>query len=166
MKTSLFHAQAERDGYFNPRVYVFGSATFDHDYSQGLDLRQTYAVGVGWSLIKTANRQLDLRAGIAYEDERFSLASQNQQLLSSLFSETFNQKFSKRKITLHQDFSATPAWSNLNATSGIANLALSIPIVKRMSFTVGLSDTYLNNPSPGFRKNSFQFTSGITFVQQ
>ncbi len=164
LKTSIFHAQGERDRYFSPRVFLFAAANFDHDYSQGLDLQQTYSSGIGWSAIKSAMEQLDLRAAIGYEDQKFFLASQNQHLISGVFSEAYNRKF-RNKITLHQDFSATPAWSNLNAVSATGDLNLTIPLMKRMNFTFGVADTYLNNPSPGFRKNSFQFTSGITYVQ-
>jgi len=164
LKTSIFHAQGERDRYFSPRAYVFAAANFDHDYSQGLDLQQTYSSGIGLSVIKSDLEQLDLRAAIGYEDQKFFLATQNQHLFSGVFSEAYNRKF-RNKITLHQDFSTTPAWSNLNAVSATGDLSLTIPIVKRMNFTFGVADTYLNNPSPGFRKNSFQFTSGITYVQ-
>lgn len=164
LKTSIFHAQGERDRYFSPRAFVFAAANFDHDYSQGLDLQQTYSSGVGWSVIKSEFEQLDLRAAIGYENQKFFLATQNQHLVSGVFSEAYNRKF-RNKITLRQDFSTTPAWSNLNAVSATGDLTLAIPVMKRMSFSFGLADTYLNNPSPGFRKNSFQFTSGITYVQ-
>lgn len=164
LKTSIFHAQGERDRYFSPRVFLFAAANFDHDYSQGLDLQQTYSSGIGWSAIKTDREQLDLRAAIGYEDQKFFLATQNQHLFSGVFSEAYNRKF-QNKITLHQDFSTTPAWSNLNAVSATGDLNLTVPIIKRINFTFGVADTYLNNPSPGFRKNSFQFTSGITYVQ-
>jgi hypothetical protein len=164
LKTSIFHAQAERDRYFSPRAFLFAAANFDHDYSQGLDLQQTYSSGIGWSAIKSDLEQLDLRAAIGYEDQKFFLATQNQHLFSGVFSEAYNRKF-RNKIVLHQDFSTTPAWSNLNAVSATGDLNLTIPVMKRMNFTFGVADTYLNNPSPGFRKNSFQFTSGISYVQ-
>ncbi|MFL6416208.1 MAG: DUF481 domain-containing protein [Bryobacteraceae bacterium] len=164
LKTSIFHAQAERDRYFTPRLFVFAAANFDHDYSQGLDLQQTYSSGVGWSAIKSDLEQLDLRAAIGYEDQKFFLSTQNQHLFSGVFSEAYNRKF-RNKIVLHQDFSTTPAWSNLNAVSATGDLNLTIPLIKRMSFTFGVADAYLNNPSPGFRKNSFQFTSGISYVR-
>ena len=162
LKTSIFQARGERDRYISPRLYLFAGAQFDHDYSQGLDLQQTYGGGLGWSTIKSDNEQLDLRAALAYESQRFFLSSQDQHLVSSVFSEAYSRKF-PNKITLHQDFSITPSWSNSSALSTTGDLLLTIPIIKRISFTVGTADTFLNNPSPGFRKNSFQFTSGITY---
>ena len=47
IKTAIFHGDAERDEYFSPRLYVFGQGAFDHNFSQGLDLQQTYSGGIG-----------------------------------------------------------------------------------------------------------------------
>ncbi len=163
VKTSIYHADAERDHYFSPRLFLFAEATFDHDYSQGLDLSQTYGSGLGWTVLKDPNSQLDLKAQLAFIDQMFTDPSTNQRLLSSVFSESYNRKFLK-KITFHEDISASPSWSNLHAYSATGNTNLSVPIIKRLNFTVGVLDTFLNNPSPGFRKNSFQFSSGITVV--
>ncbi len=163
VKTSIFHGDAERDRYLSPRLFLFGEASFDHDYSLGLDLEQTYGTGLGWTVRKSANSQVDLKAQIAYIDQMFSDPAQNQHLLSSVFSESFNRKL-KNKITFHEDIAASPSWSNLNAYSATGNLNLTIPVIRRFAYTIGILDTFLNNPSPGFRKNSFQFTSGISYV--
>jgi hypothetical protein len=37
------------------------------------------------------------------------------------------------------------------------------PTYKRLGFTVGTVDAYLNDPAAGSKKNSFQFTGGITY---
>jgi hypothetical protein len=163
VKTSIYHADAERDRYLSPRVFLFGEATFDHDFSLGLDLQQTYGSGIGWSVLKDANSQFDVKAQIAYIDQMFSDPSQNQNLFSSVFSESYNHKF-RNKITFHEDLSASPAWTNLRAYSATGNVNLTVPVIKRLSYTIGVLDTFLNNPSPGFQKNSFQFTSGISVV--
>jgi Protein of unknown function, DUF481 len=163
VKTSIFHAQGERDKYFSPRLYSFLEAGFDHDYSQGLNLQQTYGSGIGWSTLKSADEQLDLRAAVVYENQSFFTSSQNQHLISSLFSESYNRKF-QNKITFHEDLSITPAWSNLNAYSGTGTVTLTIPIYKKISYTLGVTDSFINNPSPGYRKNSFQFLSGVTYT--
>lgn len=161
VKTSIFHAHGERDRYFSPRAFTFLDARFDHDYSQGLDLQQLYSTGVGFSVIKTKNEQLDLKSSLGYEDQKFFDATQNQHLVGSGFSESYDRKF--ETANLHQDLLILPSWSNLNAYSVNGNLSFTVPIFKRISFTVGIIDTFLNNPSRTFRKNSFQFSSGITY---
>lgn len=161
VKTSIFHGEGERDLYFRPRLFSFINAQFDHDYSQGLDLQQLYSAGIGWSTIKSKTEQLDLRAALGYENQTFSDVTKNQHLVGSTFSESYNRQFDK--VILHQGVSVTPSWSNLNAYSATGDLTLTIPILKRIGFSFGLIDTYLNNASPGFRKNSLQITSGITY---
>jgi hypothetical protein len=37
-------------------------------------------------------------------------------------------------------------------------------VYKRFAFTISALDGYLHNPSPGFRKNSFQATMGLTYA--
>jgi hypothetical protein len=37
-------------------------------------------------------------------------------------------------------------------------------VYKRLSLAVSTLDTFLNNPPPGFKKNSFQFTTGLTYT--
>lgn len=162
VKTSIYQAEAERDRYFSRHLFSFIEAGFNHDYSQGLELQQTYGSGIGWSALKSVDEQLDLRAALVYENQSFFTSSQNQHLISSMFSEVYNHRF-RNKITFHENLSVTPAWSNLNAYSATGGVMLNIPIYRQLSYTLGVTDSFINNPSPGFRKNSFQFLSGITF---
>ena len=65
LKTSIYHADADRDAYFSPVVFGFGQAEFDHNYSQGFDLQQTYAGGIGWSVFRNPKEGLDLKGGMS-----------------------------------------------------------------------------------------------------
>jgi hypothetical protein len=163
VKTSIFHADAERDEYFSAAAYGFGQTQFDHNFSQGLDLQQTYSGGIGWTVIRRPNETLDLKGGISYIRQQFSIADQNQNLASSIFDEKFLRKFNKG-ATFAEELSVSPAWNNTNALSALANATLAIPVYKRLTFTTGVVDNFLNDPPPGFRKNSFQFTTGLTYV--
>lgn len=164
VKTSIFRALAERDRYFSPRGFTFFHTAFDHDYSQGLDLQQLYSMGVGLSVIKSKNEQLDLRSAIGYKDQKFFDPTQNQHLVGSVFSESYDRRL--EKLTFHQFLSITPSWSNLNAYSATGTVALTVPIFKRISFTISATEGFLNNPSPTFRKSSFQLGSAVTYKIQ
>ncbi len=163
VKTSILHGDAERDQYFSARVYSFESAGFDHDYSQGLDLEQTYGGGIGWTAVKRANQELDLRGELTYVDQQFTDAASDQKLLGSVFSENYNHTF-RKKIALHEQLSVSPALTTTRAYSASGNVNLSMPVLKRISFTLSTADEYLNDPSPGFRRNSYQFTTGLTYT--
>jgi hypothetical protein len=161
IKTAIFHGDAERDQYFSPRLYVFGLGEFDHNFSQGLDLQQTYSGGIGVTLIHRDNETLDLKGSLSYVSQQFSGAP-NESLIGSIFAEAFNRKF--KRLTLDQHLTLIPTWNNTNAYSGAFNALLSMPLYKRLNASAGFIDSYLNNPPPAFRKNSVQLTLGITYA--
>jgi len=162
LKTSIYHAAAERDEYFSPRVYGFGQADFDHNFSQGLDLQQRYGGGIGWTAIKDANQTLDLKASMSYIDQQFAKSSANKSLIGSTFAEAYLRKL-VHGIAFNQKLSVTPAWNNTNAYSAIASAGLTLPTYKRLGVSLNATDAFLNDPPPGFKKNSFQFTLGLTY---
>ncbi|HTQ58468.1 MAG TPA: DUF481 domain-containing protein [Bryobacteraceae bacterium] len=163
IKTAIYHGDAEEDKYFSARLFGFGNAAFDHNFSQGLDLQQTYGGGLGWTVYKTAAAELDLKAAASYIHQSFQENASNQSLVGSTFSEIYTRKFQKG-ILLSQQFSATPAWNNTSAYFGTASVTLTVPVRKRLSLALASLDTFLNDPPPGFKKNSFQFTAGFTYA--
>jgi hypothetical protein len=170
IKTSIFHASAEQDKYVSRSMFVFGQADFDHNYSQGLDLQQTYNGGIGWTVIKNSVQQLDLRASMSYIRQQF-LAGPNgavppsMNLIGSVFGEHYNRKLPKG-VGLDQTLTLTPAWNNTSAYSAAFNTLLTMPVYKHLSGSTGIIDTFLNDPPPGFKKNSLQFTLGLTYSLQ
>ena len=164
IKTEIVHADAERDEYIDQsRLFAFGQLAYDHNFSQGLDLQQNYAGGIGWTAIKKPNETLDVKGSIGYIHQQFSNAGQNTSLLASNFGEALLHRFGGG-IVLTQQLTVTPTWNNLNDWLASANAALTIPVYKRFGFTISALNSYLHNPSPGFRKNSFQATMGLTYT--
>jgi len=165
VKTSLFHADIEQDRYLSPRAFLLGDVTFDHNFSQGLDLQQTYGGGAGLVVLKTASQELDFKASADYIRQQFSASSSNHSLIGSIFSETYLRKFA-HGITLNEQGGFIPAWNELHAYSAFAGGSLTFPAYHHVGFTVGALDNFLNDPPPGFKKNSFQLTVGATFALQ
>lgn len=164
VKTSIFHADAERDEYFSPRLYALVEGAFDHNYSQGLDLQQTLGSGVGWTVMKGEEQELDLKGELTYVHQQFADASLNQELIGSTFSQHLIRTF-MHGIILQEQVAISPAWNNTNAYSATGAVSLTVPVRKHLGITLGTLDTFLNNPSPGFRKNSFQATTAITYTR-
>lgn len=162
VKTSIYHAYVERDEYFTTRVYALGSAAFDHNFSQGLDLQQEYGGGIGWSVIHRTNEALDLKGTIDYEKQQFQVASQDKNLVTSVFAELYAYKFAKG-IALTEGISVSPAWNITRAYSANATVGLVFPVYKGFGFTVNAIDSYLNDPPAGFKKNSVQFSTGLSY---
>lgn len=164
VKTSIFHADAERDEYFKDDVFALANAAFDHSFSQGLDLQQIYGLGVGWTAVKNATQNLNLQGSVSYARQSFFIASQDQNLIGSVFLEDFSQKL-LGSATLRQKLAINPAWNVTRAYSANGSVVFAIPLYKQFSFSTSVADAFLNDPPPGFKKNSFQFTTafGYTF---
>jgi hypothetical protein len=162
VKTSIFHGDAERDEYLSHRIFLFGQAAFDHNFSQGLDLQQSYGGGVGLTVIEDSNQTLDLKGSINYIRQQFQ-APPDQDLIGSTFAEHYRRKF-KRGLTVDQQVSVTPAWNDTRAYTASFSTLLSMPVYKYLSASTGVIDSFLNDPPPGFKKNSLQFTLGLTYT--
>ena len=170
--SSIFHSDAERDEYFKPTVYALGDLAFDHDYAQGLALQQIYGGGAGWTVIRDPRQEFDLKVDLHYERQEFITAPVNgttvatvpsKDLIGSSLFESYH-RILPRKVVLTETGTYIPAFNELYAYSGNFTVALSLPILKRLSATISSTDDYLNDPSPGYRKNSLQFVTGVTYT--
>jgi hypothetical protein len=166
-KTAIYHAGAERDQYFSPRFFALAQTAFDHNFSQDLDLQQIYGGGIGWTAIKTPKQQLDAKATMQYEKQVFisGAAGTNQNLIGSTFSADYALKL--KLVTLTQGLAFIPAYNNSAAYSATETDSFAFPAYKSLSFSVGTLDSYLNDPPaslPPTKKNSFQFTMGLTYA--
>lgn len=167
LKTEIYHAGGEHDEYFTPRVYALGEFALDHNFSQGLDLQQTYGGGLGWTVLQRTRETLDLKGSMNFQKQRFRVASPGQNRDQDLFGSTFAEHYSLRLphgIVIDEQLSANPTWSMTNDYSGAGNASVAMPVYKRLSLSLTTADTFLNDPPPGFKKNSFQFATGVTYT--
>jgi hypothetical protein len=164
-KTNIFHTDAEHDKYFNSRMYALGDVSFDHNFSQGLNLQQIYGVGLGYTVIQTAVQELDVKGDVHYERQNFVPPTPNQDLIGSSFSETYHRDL-PRKIVFTENGTFIPAWNDLSIYSAIFAAGLQLPTYKRFSLTLNAQDNYLSDPAFGYKNNSFQFVTGITYALQ
>ncbi len=163
IKTNIFHADIEQDRYFTPRFYVLATAAFDHNFSSGLNLQQIYGAGVGWTPIQTAKQQLDLSGNIHYEKQYFQDPTTNQNLIGATVSENYLRNL-PGKLVFTQSASYLPAFNNFNAYSANFAAGLALPVYHRFSVSLSTIDNYLNNPSFGYKKNSYQYVTGLTYI--
>jgi hypothetical protein len=168
VKTSIYHYDFERDEYVTDRLYYLGALSYDHNFSQSLQLQQIYGGGIGYTIIKQPKQTLDLKALMQYERQNFidALPGENQNLIGSTFSANYLLHLPKGML-FNQQVAYIPAWNNLHAYSVTELNTFSIPAYKRLSLTLGTLDSYLNNPAtalPPVKRNSFQFTAGVTYT--
>jgi hypothetical protein len=166
-KSALYHADAERDEYFSPRVYALVQTAFDHNYGQDLDLQQIYGGGIGWTFLKTPKQEGDLKATVQYEKQLFISGSSNtdQNLIGSTFGA--NYVLHTKLVTYTQGLAFIPAYNDERAYSANETDTFAFPAYKNLSFSLGTNDSYLNDPPsslPPTKRNSFQFTMGFTYA--
>jgi hypothetical protein len=162
-KTSIFHADAEHDKYFTPRVYALVGASFDHNFSQGLNLQQIYGGGLGWTVIKTPVQEFDVKFDVHYERQNFQPPTPSTNLIGSSFTEQYRRNL-PAKIIFTESGTFIPSWNNLDIYSAIFSAGVQVPTYKRFSLNLNLIDNYLSNPAVGFNNNSFQFVTGVVYT--
>lgn len=160
--TSIFHTDAERDEYFTERFYALADTSFDHNNTQGLSLQEVYGGGLGWTPIKDSKQQLDVRADVHYEKQQFQAPPGNTNLIGSTLAETYVRHLPKN-VVFNEYASFLPAFNDPKAYSANATGSLLLPVFHRLSANLTATDNFLNNPTPGFQKNSFQFVTGISY---
>jgi hypothetical protein len=167
-KTDIFAASFEQDEYLSPRFYGLAHTSFNHDYSQGLDLQQVYGIGIGWTPIQSGKQQLDVKADIHYEKQTFeqqpapAINTPNANLIGSTFSELYHRNL-PYKIMFNESADVLPAYNETNDYSADATVGFVLPVYKRLGANFTATDNFLNDPAIGYKKNSFQFVTGVTY---
>lgn len=169
-KTNILHADAEHDWFLSPRLYALVDTSFDHNYSQGLSLQQIYGGGLGFVLFKTPKEELDLKGDIHYERQHFGFTpgvvppvkTPDKDLIGANIGDTYIAKLA-HGIVFNQGLVVTPSFNTPKAYSALATAGLTFPVYKRLGFNLSALDDFLNDPAFGSKKNSFQFSAGITY---
>ena len=166
-KSAIYHAEAERDEYFTPRMFALAQTAFDHNYAQDLDLQQIYGGGLGWTVLKNPKEEADLKATIQYEKQQFISGSSgtNQNLIGSTLGASYLLK--TKLVNYTQTLAFIPAFNVPRAYSASETDAFAFPAFKNFSLSLGTIDTYLNDPPvslPPTKRNSFQFTMGLSYA--
>ncbi len=162
-KTNIFHADAEHDKYFSPRFYGLVGTSFDHNFSQGLNLQQIYGVGAGWTAIQEAKQELDLKADIHYEEQKFQPPTVSENLIGSTFAENYHRTL-PAKLLFTESGTYIQSWNDFKAYSAVGQAGLQLPVYKRLSMNLNVLDNFLNNPAFGYKKNSLQFNTGVSYT--
>lgn len=166
-KSAIYHADAERDQYFSPRMFALVQTAFDHNFAQDLDLQQIYGGGIGWTALKTPQQEADLKATVQYEKQQFITGGSTSKpnLVGSTFSATY--ALHTKLVEYTQGLSYIAAYNDTRAYSADETNTFAFPAYKNLSFSIGTLDSYLNNPPstlPPVKRNSFQFTMGLTYA--
>ena len=169
IKTDILHGNVEYDKYWSNAVFGFVNASADHNYGSGLQLQQSDGGGIGWTVVKSAKNEFDLKAEMQYEQQQFYNGASSQfdtpslNLASGAFTESWQRNFA-HNMKLNESITATPAFNIANAYSAVGNAAVLFPAYKKLNFSLSTIDNYLGDPPQGYERNTFQLTAGVTYV--
>lgn len=167
IKSSIYHIDAERDQYISSHLFGLGQVSFDHNFALNLQMQQIFGGGFGWTLFDTPHHEADVKGTIQYENQRFINAAPGSNL--SLIGSTFSADYMLhlKMFTYTQNVAFMPAYNTPRAYSADETNTVAFPAYKNFGFSVGTIDTYLNDPPvsvPPTKRNSFQFTMGLTYA--
>lgn len=167
-KSVIYHADAEQDNYFSSRFYGLVQTSLDHNFAQNLGLQQSYGGGVGWTAVKLASQEFDLKAAIQYQGQQFINATtgQNRSLAGSNLAFVY-QLTLPHNMHFVQNAAYNPAFNTPHAYSANETDTVTIPFFKNLSLSMGTNDSYLNAPPaslPPTKRNSFQLTTGVSYT--
>lgn len=163
IKTYVYQGEAERDQYLSPVLFAYAQAIYNHNYSQNLDLQQTYQGGLGWSVLTTPKQDLDLKASAGYVDRTYYTTSFNKKLIASTFGESYRTS-RKHGVKFHEEMSFVPAWNNSRAWAAAGSAGLSVPVSGNFSVDFNSMDSFLHAAPTGYKKNSFQLAIGLSYT--
>lgn len=171
-KTNILHGDIERDQYLTPRFYYLFDASADHNIGSGLRVQQVYGAGLGYSVIKESLQTLDVKGDIHYQRQEFYPSvdfptGQTLNLVGASLGEMYMRKLPKG-LVFNESGTILPAFNTPahepSAWSAQIIAALVFPVYKNLGFTLGSQDNFVNNPPFGYKKNTFQFTAGVTYT--
>ena len=143
---------------FSQRFFGYGSADFQEDSLQTLNLRSSLGGGAGFHAIKSERTTLDLLGGANYTREiydafnrDFAAASLGEELLHKVGSGT----------ALTQSLYYFPDLTSAGDFRSTFNLGTVTKLSKWLGWQNAFGDIYVSNPPVGKKKNDILFTTGL-----
>ena len=149
---------ARYDRNFTKRLFGFGSADFQTDALQNLNLRSVLGGGLGFHAINTDRTTLDFLGGLNYTKENYVGLDRNFAALT--LGEELMHKLGASTV-LSQKLYFFPNLSDSGQYRATFNLGTITKISKWLGWQNAFGDIYVTNPPVGKRTNDLQLTTGI-----
>jgi len=160
---SIMNALYERDHFITPRFYLLGIAYLERNNSQGLNLRQNYGGGPGYFLVWNERTSFEVYGALRYSYQQLTDPSFNRSIFGGRFGEFLTHRF-KSGASFSERATYYPAFNYEKDYFASFSVSLSVPVYKRLGVQISAFDNYFNEPPPGFKRNSFQSSLGLTYA--
>ena len=164
-------AKAVRGGWAYDRNLtkkIFANAFNDYEYDkfQSLDLRVVIGGGIGYHIWSHDASHLSVVGGIDWNRAAFGAAGSSpaftRNSAEAFWGDDLNYKLSAR-TSFVQTFRMFDNLSDTGQYRMNADVGAATQLTKWLNWNVSLSDRYLSNPVPGFKKNDFLYSTGLGF---
>jgi Protein of unknown function, DUF481 len=155
------------------KYFIFGLTDLEYDQFQDLDLRAVFGGGGGYHVIKTKDTTFDVFLGGTYDEDFFgaiaatptvpATPSVTRRIGEIDLGESFNTKVNNR-TTITQIFSFYPDLSNTGQYRFQWDSTGATKVKNWLSWQVTVSDRFLSDPLPGFKKNDILLSTGFRFT--
>jgi len=151
---------------FTPRLFGYGSADFQTDALQQLNLRSILGGGLGFHAIKTDKTTLDFLVGPNYTREDYITITNSFAALT--LGEELSHKFGASTVVTEK-FYFFPNLSDTGQYRTAFNLGSVTKISKWLGWQNAFGDIYVTNPpvqpagTPALKKNDIILTTGLNF---
>lgn len=144
------------------RAFAYGSADFEYNELQFLNLRSILGAGGGYHAIKEMATTLDVFAGANYTRESYAtgvLRNVAALTVGDLFRHDFNQN-----TFINEALEIYPELSHLGEYRFALDVSVGTKIKTWLGWQSTISDRYLSDPIPGTVSNDFIFSTGLNFT--
>lgn len=139
-------------------VFAFGSADFQTDALQNLNLRSVLGGGLGLHAINTSRTTLDFLGGVNYTKE--SYIGMDRDFAALTLGEELTYKLGASTV-LAEKLYFFPDLSDTSQYRGTFNFGTITKISKWLGWQNAFGDIYVTNPPVGKKQNDVQLTTGI-----
>lgn len=152
-------AGARYDYNLNRKIFVFGSADFEYDKPQLLDLRSVLGAGFGYKAFRTDKTKLDVFGGASYNRENFA-TGETRNSAEALFGNELNYKITSN-INLEQRFAIYPSVSRFGKFRSLLDASVVTNLNDWLGWQVTVGNRFNSNPVGDAEKNDFLFSTGL-----
>ena len=156
-------AKTEADLGVKRRMYVYNQGGAGYDEVRHIDLEFHEGAGLGYKVLQ--QKHLNLNTEVGLQDQNQSYRNQpRHSFVSARLGENIVWK-PLDKLEIRQALTYTPDIEDFTVVRIRAELSLSYPLFKRITFNFNLVDLYDSQPPIGVKNNDLQVQStiGMTF---
>jgi putative salt-induced outer membrane protein len=147
-------------------TFAFGSADYEYNELQDLNLRSIYSAGFGYHAIKQPNLMLDLLLGGNYTRESYSANPSTPAIQRNIGGVTAGEDFMcklGKSTTVNEQFYFYPELTDTGQYRFAFDMGLDTKINKWLGWQTTASDRFLSDPIPGTLRNDLILTTGLNF---